>query len=396
MKIGIQCPSWPIKDVANGISTYSSALKTGLEQQDCEVTILANCLSSRETSLELDIGFDQTPSMLNRVIRKFAPEYFNTIWPKQLFATLAKNQQCYNLDLVEFSDSFGWSKYFQEYTNSPVVVRLHGPWAIVGNAYKVPHDKQYKERVRREGQAISKAEGVTAPSENVLNLTREFYDLPLDNAVVIPNSTPVIPSQEKWNLSSCDRNKLLFVGRFDHVKGCDIAIDAFCKLKKEHTNLELVIIGPDTGIIDDSGREIFLHEYIEQTGLSELEKKSIIYLGRLTHSEIAHYRKGSFATILSSRYENFSLAALEALSYGCPLVASNSGGTPELLTHQDTGLLFDSESSEDLAKKLSYLLNNQNKASILGERAYQSIVDKFNLTVNAKLTKKYYESILSC
>jgi len=199
---------------------------------------------------------------------------------------------------------------------------------------------------------------------------------------VIPNSTPVIAQKDRWHIDSSEKNKLLFVGRFDHVKGCDIAIDAFCLLKKEHIDLELVIVGPDTGIVDNSGNEIFIEEYIEQSGLSGTEQKSITYLGRLTHSEIADYRKESFATILSSRYENFSLAALEALSYGCPLVASDSGGTPELVKHQDNGLLFESGSSKDLAKNLDYLLRNKDQASILGKHAYQSIVDKFYLTVN--------------
>ena len=99
------------------------------------------------------------------------------------------------------------------------------PWFLNGRALGAPEDEGFRRRVEEEGRAIRDADLITAPSHDVLEQTRAFYGLTLDEAEVIPDPAPRMT--EHWHLNDADPRRILFVGRFDRHKGGDLIIDAF-------------------------------------------------------------------------------------------------------------------------------------------------------------------------
>src|SRR5262249_20946668 len=123
------------------------------------------------------------------------------------------------IQILEMEETFGWARWLRPAVSIPICVRLHGPWFLSGAAAGVPDDDDFRERIREEGRAIRVADAVTAPSRAVLERVRDYYGLPLPEAEVIPNPTWPIPVPERWRLEGCEPNQVLFVGRFDRLKG---------------------------------------------------------------------------------------------------------------------------------------------------------------------------------
>ena len=126
-----------------------------------------------------------------------------------------------DIQVLEMEDAFGWARWVCRDTSIPICVRLHGPWFLNGAVQGCLQDRVFRQRVRAEGQAISVAHTITAPSRDVLDRVRQFYRLALPDARVIPGTTPAVPADQRWRLENCDPKAVLFVGRFDRHKGGD-------------------------------------------------------------------------------------------------------------------------------------------------------------------------------
>src|SRR5262249_14977041 len=141
----------------------------------------------------------------------------------------------------------------------------------------------------------------------------------------------------RWTLDTCDRNFILFVGRFDLHKGADILLRAFAKVAKDRKEIKLLFVGPDTGLQLDGG-VIRLPEYLTQQ-IPAAVRERIEYLGSLPQFKIEKLRTQAYLTIVCSRYDNFPNTVIEAMAAGCPIIATNTGGIPEMIFHGRNGLL---------------------------------------------------------
>ncbi|MNN53374.1 D-inositol 3-phosphate glycosyltransferase [compost metagenome] len=79
----------------------------------------------------------------------------------------------------------------------------------------------------------------------------------------------------------------------------------------------------------------------------------------------------SDAVVLPSLQDNLPFSIMESQLSGVPVIASNAGGIPEMISHQKTGLLFDSGDDEQLARQISVLLNDAGLRTRLASEALQ-------------------------
>src|SRR4029077_13753388 len=137
------------------------------------------------------------------------------------------------------------------------VVRLHGPWFLTGRlgdpANELP---EYRRRAHFECLGIQHAHFVTATSTEILQMVRKHYGLELARSRIIPNPIDAAPEAKTWFAENRSRDDFLFVGRFDVVKGGDLALRAFAELAAADPNVKLTFAGPDRGIRDASGRTL--------------------------------------------------------------------------------------------------------------------------------------------
>jgi glycosyltransferase involved in cell wall biosynthesis len=239
---------------------------------------------------------------------------------------------------------------------------------------------------------ITEAVGVTSPSREVLERTRQHYGLPLSDARVIYYPGPIIPSQRQWTFEGCDKKSILFVGRFDRHKGGDVMIDAFRELAAAIPEVELQFVGPDRGFVDDQGRTHRLVEFLDAR-LPAAARARVHVHGELDAGRIEALRRQARITVVPSRYETFGFTVAEALAYACPTVAADSGGIPEVLLGDRTGLLFRPGDPADLAAKIRILWDNPQRAAELGRAGARDTATRLDPDTIARESLDYYETL---
>jgi glycosyltransferase involved in cell wall biosynthesis len=376
LSIGLVSPGWPAESFPNGIATYLDTVVPQLRAAGHRVALLAMQVGQ---GVEDGLVYDARRSLRERSLARravdglwyrAAPEAASrALVRRQIVETARRMAEEQAIQLLEVEESFGWGWWLRRALSRPVVVRLHGPWFLIGPMVGAPADRAFSRRVDDERRAIAAADMITAPAQDVLRRVREHYGLALDRAAVIPNPVaPVAPGQ-RWRLQDCDPKQLLFVGRFDRVKGGDLVIEAFARVLRRVPDARLVLVGPDRGCIDDQGRTWPLEPFVRDRLPGALESGRVEWLGQQPFTALAPLRRRALATVVCSRYENFPYTATEAMALGCPVVAARVGGVPELIRHGENGLLHAGGDAADLAEQLVELLQRPELAARLGERA---------------------------
>jgi len=399
LTVGFFSPGWPLSNYPNGIVSYVENIISGFDKNSVDAVVLANSMA----------GDDKYDQVIN--LSKFSGNQLNDrLIDAVLYRTSvsdalrskigrgvirAVKASGLPIDILEMEESFGASSLVVSKLSIPVVTRLHGPWFLMGDVLGVNKDSLFKRRVKLEGRVFSEFSAVTSPCKALLNQVKEYYQIDLPNAKVIPNPAPSITdSKLLWNIENCVEKVVLFVGRFDRHKGGDLVIDAFRIIASQDKEICLHFIGPDRGLIID-GTSVSVFEYIKQKIPEESISSRIIFFGAQNAEQISLQRRSALVTLIASRYENFPMTLLEALSVGSPVVATPVGGIPEVITEGFNGLLADQVSAEAIAEKVFLLINDRALMKSLSQNALEDCTKKYHPTVVANQTLEFYKSVIA-
>lgn len=372
MHIAFWAPAWPLEKHPNGIITYIHAVKLELEKRGHRVSIFTEKL---DTSPAGDNAFRVELSswdrLANRLLRKSGDRMAFDL-SSVIAAAILREHRRNPIDVVEMEESFGWCADVERRTSLPVVVKLHGPafLTLVDRERDTPFGR---EKIEREGQALSRCRTIISPSEANVRRTVQHYGLVNKDTRIIVNPVALSDRTPIWNLEGCDRGTILFVGRFDLVKGADVLLKAFSSVLKSIPEAKLIFVGPDNGWDAADGRRIQFASYCESV-LSAETRSRIEFRGRVPHGDVAALRVGAMVTVVTSRWESQPYSMLEAMAQGCPIVSTDAGACPESIVHQRNGLLARSEDSEDFALQLCAALRDPQGAAAMGRAAREHIV----------------------
>ena len=398
-------PGWPASDFPNGIVTYVQNIISGIGNA-LNTNILAHSVSRQEQSNDVVNLSEHVPAknIWNKIVDKVLYRLkFRLVYRKlnqrkwnNISESISNGLNSLQTmpDLLEVEESFGLANWLVQNTDIPVVTRLHGPWFINGPIMQLAENDDFLPRVEFEGKAIQHSHAITSPSLAVLNAVRDYYDLPLTRARVIPNPVGEVEKSLQWKRDPSLKSTLLFVGRFDLIKGGDIAIKAFNLIAQENHDIQFLFVGPDRGIPLD-GETMFFEQYVDENIDAPSIKNRIQFLGHCDSEAITQLRRTASVTIVTSRYENFPMTLLEALSTGCPTVATDVGGIGEILIDGYNGLLAKPDSPEDIAQQTLSLLQDHERADEFSKHAITDCRERFSPEVVAKQTVEFYQSVLS-
>ena len=170
------------------------------------------------------------------------------------------------------------------------------------------------------------------------------------------------------------------IGTLNFQKGIQYLIEAFPIILKEFpkARLEIVGEGPYRRRLEKLVKKMKLSNSISFTGfVKDIEEKIINF---------DLYAQPSLS-------ESFGLAIVQAMSIGLPVVATNTGGIPEVVTTGKTGILVEAAKPKALAAAILELLRDHEKAKKMGKMAAQDVKIKFNLKEMIKETEKIYEQV---
>jgi glycosyltransferase involved in cell wall biosynthesis len=161
-----------------------------------------------------------------------------------------------------------------------------------------------------------------------------------------------------------DPRELLFVGRLVERKGAEFALRALAELRRRGVDVRLTIAGdgPERGALESMARELQLGASVE-------------FLGALPTPDVhrLYARAAIFVmpavTDWKGEQEGFGLVVVEAMRAGMPVVASRSGGIPDIVRDSETGFLVPERDTTALADRLQLLLGDAALARRLGAAA---------------------------
>jgi hypothetical protein len=133
--------------------------------------------------------------------------------------------------------------------------------------------------------------------------------------------------------------RFLYVGRLDEEKRVDVLIRAMRKVKNQH--IQLLIAG-------DGSKEKMIYRLVDDLNLSDRIK----FIGRVERSQVANLLRDADVFVMPGDGESLSIATLEAMACGLPVIAANSMALPELVRTAKNGLLFQPGDENDLARKM--------------------------------------------
>lgn len=377
MHIALVSPAWPVGESANGIVTYVHHLRTELLNQGHRVSVFANELGAhRDTGV-----YRVAPTLAQRVARRFAAlggERSAGVpgWGRAIGATIDAVNRADPIDIVEMEESFGWCAQVRESVALPLVVRLHGPAFLTLS--------EEAARIELEGEALRASAALVSPSRVALRCTTQRYRFQPPIARVIPN--PLRSDAPRWELEGCERKTLLFVGRFDRLKGGDTALLAFRRLLDADPELKLVFVGPDAG-----GR---FEEFCD-TLFTPAQRNSVQFLGRLPAGEIGRLRTRAMATLVLSRWETQGYTALEAMAQGCPLIVTDAGALTEVVHHGSTGLVARLDDIDDLCAQVRRVLDDPLAAREMGRNAQRFVAEHHSPRAIAERALELYAEVIS-
>ncbi len=179
---------------------------------------------------------------------------------------------------------------------------------------------------------------------------------------------------------------LLFCGYKNYEKGALSLLRAIPHLTKKDKNLLFTFIGPST--------EAFNIE------LGKIKKKNkAVNIINLSPSNLSgYYDKKKISAfkeceiyVMPSRSDAFGIAFLEAWAFKKPVIGANIGATPEIVNDGKNGLLVQFDSTRDICNKINYLLENKERAKLMGSSGYEKIKEKnyYWQSISKKIFKIY-------
>ena len=397
MHIGYYVAGWPASLRASGIVTYIDAIKREVEAMGHEVSIFSHevdaaCHEPNVYRVDFPPPDGFWKKVRNRVLGKGRADEAVHHFGQCIAREVAKVHAVKPLDVFEIEESFGWFTALIDLNRFPVVVRLHGPTFLV-LGHQVGQDARVDERVEREGAALRRAKFITAPNHCTLDATLKRYALKPLVGRAIPNPYP-IPADAPTAFQEVPGDPvLLFIGRFDLIKGADLLLQAFEQLAKRHATVRLVMAGPGVGIPGPDGLTLTFQEYLAQH-IDPAVHPRIEYLGPQTASQVRSLRSRATVTLMTSRWENQPYALLEAMALWSPVVVFATGGIAEMVEHGRNGLAVPLANVDEFAGQIERLILDPGLRRELADEGFEYVSSVHGpQRVAAGLVGIYFEAL---
>jgi len=184
-----------------------------------------------------------------------------------------------------------------------------------------------------------------------------------------------------------DRPVVLFVGRIQPLKGLDVALEAFVRMRAEIPDARLVVVGGPSGPYGEEELKRIRLRVGEQHLESQVE-----FVPSRPHREMATYYRAADVLLVPSRSESFGLVAAEGQACGLPVVAARVGGLAYSVEDDTSGFLVDDWDPDGFASAAAKILLNEDLAARLSQGAIE-FATRFSWEIAGDRLLVLYEGI---
>lgn len=259
----------------------------------------------------------------------------------------------------------------------------YGGGAVMSHAAQV--------RIEYEARIAASVDAITVSTDHEREQLRRLYTLPACQMHIIPCGvdlrafTPgcaLDRQMAREAVAPGEMPTLLFVGRLDPIKGIDLLLESVAQMR---TPARLIVVGGDPTGDPEVER---LRAQAQTLGIGD----RVLFPGAVPQDQLVSYYRAADALAVTSRYESFGLAAVEALACGTPVVASQVGGLPSIVCDDENGLLVRWRSPQAFAERFDALLEDAELRARLAGEARRS-VERFDWTCIGDEVRALYQDL---
>jgi N-acetyl-alpha-D-glucosaminyl L-malate synthase BshA len=235
--------------------------------------------------------------------------------------------------------------------------------------------------------SILRSQGLTAVSEFLREETVRNFGVPRDRIRVIPNF--IDTTRYRRDREPCHRPSLapggekivMHVSNFRPVKRVNDVVDVFARLTRS-IPARLIMVG-------DGPERPRAVERAEELGVAD----RVLFLGK--HASVDELLSCCDLFLLPSESESFGLAALEAMASGAPVVASRTGGLPEVVADGEAGFLLEVGDVEGMAAAGARILSDKESWRRMSAAARRIAVERYAAEKVVPVYEAYYAEVLA-
>ncbi len=261
--------------------------------------------------------------------------------------------------------------YFPVFNRTKIILTVHDVIADHHPELIFPNAKAKFFWKLKQNVAIRQADLIATVSEYSKKQIVEYFKLPESRLRIISEGArPVfkVLEQNEETIETLVRHGLksgekflLYVGGISPHKNLAVLINAFEKISANQTDVKLVLVG-------DYKDDPFFSAYPslkKQVAELKLEDK-VIFTGFIPDEDLAQLYNRAQLLVFPSLEEGFGLPAIEAMSCGTPVAASNCSSLPEVLG--EAGRFFDPRSVSNMAEVIGRILRDENERKTMREQ----------------------------
>jgi glycosyltransferase involved in cell wall biosynthesis len=392
MKICLVSQEYPPETGGGGIGTQTFLKARGLSARGHEVHVVsASATPEARTYKDGDATVHRVPYP---ALAGLGSEQ-STSWLALSFTfaqKVAELAQQVSFDIMQFPEYCGEGFIYQTdnfaYRTARYVVQLHGPLAMVAQHMGWPDVGSTIHRIGcfMERSVIHHSDLVLASSHNTARFCAKYYEYPLGDIGVVHSGIDT----DRFSLAAAPADdrfpRILFVGNFVASKGFKLLIDAALELRQQFPRITLRMIGKgDPAYVSQIRRRLD-----EEGAVSSIE-----LVGYVPYADLPrHYGWCDFFAGPSTFEPGPGNVYLEAMSCGKPVIACDSAGTPEVVLHEQTGLLVPPENSAALVQAIDRLARDEALRRQLGQAGRQRIEANFSIAKYLDKVEQHYTELL--
>jgi hypothetical protein len=389
MNICLVSHEFPPETGWGGIGTYSFELSRALAQAGHRVWVVT-CTNGKE-ELFVDSGVETHKLRVWRSWDHLRVLWrLPAVWPSFAWRAACRVERLHRavgLDIVEAAEYGADSLFVKMLPRRPrLVVRLHSPSVMLNRFTGVIPTWQHRVAYMKEKLAIAGADALSAPARAIVDEACSW--LPIirrKHLCVVPNGITV--SGWDGGLGRAEPPEVLYVGRLERRKGIDLVERIIPTVLNEFPNVTFRFVGADS--LDE-------HQVSWRTRLTRAVPeyaRSRLAFDHVPREHLPSLYQRATLSIIPSPWENFPYVALEAMAAGCPVIATNVGALPEIVTHGRNGLLVPPGDHEEFSRAIATLLRSPRQLDSMRVEARRRIREKFSWERVLPLMVGFYRAI---
>ncbi|MEV8267754.1 glycosyltransferase [Microbacterium sp. NPDC076911] len=344
----------------NGAARFAERLAAGMVQRGHEVHVEAPSATHAEHGTFDEVIEGQNMTVHRIPSRRYLPhDWLTFVWPWMSKYYARKVLDQVNPDVVHIQSHIligrGLSREAAK-RGIPIIATNHVMPENVLDFTVLPtawNDYILKLAWDDAERTFALTEAVTTPTRRAA----DFLESTVNVKNVIPISCGIQASNYTADFEPRDANRMVFVGRLTTEKQIDVVLNAMTLLAPE-LDVTFDIVGKG-----DQRRN--LEQLVAQLGLSE----RVRFHGHTTDEELRGLLTNASLFVIASIAELQSIATMEAMASGLPIVAANAVALPHLVHDGENGYLFEPGNVEDLAAKITMVLAQPAEERLRMQRA---------------------------